>query len=246
MNKILEASRGKKSDMHENATRSIAPEAEIVKVESEPVKSGLVETAEQVVVEEESYLIQKSHPRGRDRWAKGLSNQEAIFVKTYCEGAPKAEASRTAGFLQDNLTTVGTRLLKKRHIRDAVVAFRAFSLKALNLEVDDITRAFAAIAFADMADYYDSDGNVLAPKDMPNTAAVQEITMTTKPSGEVTYKLKLESKSDALKELAKAVGYYLGHEKAKRPLNINLNGLSLDELRKLAKMNGEETVNLEE
>lgn len=259
MNKIMEAAnRGKsesqinairgKSDMHENATRVNHKALEKEIVEGERVDETSSEQLELVETEEvtESYFVQKSHPRSRDRWAKGLSNPEAIFVKAYCEGEPKTIACRLAGFEAANHTNKANRLLKKRRIQDAVTAFRAYALKDLNLDAADITRAFAAIAFADISDYYDEHGEILSPKDMPNPAAVQEITTIIKPDGTKTHKIKLASKIDAAKELAKAVGYYEGHEKAKRPININMSGLSVEELRKLAKMSGEDSVEVEE
>ena len=189
-------------------------------------------------------FVEKPRIHTRERWMKGLSHREIIFVAHYHETRILKDSVEKAGYIGPRPDNTGLRLLKKKRIQDALLALRAYSLRSLNLDLEDITRTYAQIAFSRMEDFFDDEGNVLNPKDMPNTAPIQEIKVDVTRDGTKKYTIKLADKQKALQDLAKAVGYFESHEKAKRPMNIHLNGLSIEELRKLSQMKGDDLVDL--
>jgi phage terminase small subunit len=136
------------------------------------------------------------------------------FAEAYVIDRDPSAAARAAGFAAAAAAATGKRLLQN----PAVQAHIALLEKKLE-RVDDlvITRErimteYAKIAFANVADAYDSEGHLLPPHQIP--AAVIQAAKEYTP-GE---KIKLHDKTAALTALGKALGWFTDLNEARQAL----------------------------
>lgn len=120
----------------------------------------------------------------------------------------------------------GTILAGTPRMAHRIAYYRRLLAMQLDISTTRVMAELAAIATADIAGIFASDGTVIHPAQIPRQlrAAIKEIDVTTKAGGETTYKYKFHDKMAALKLLASIKGMDIEARKASAPnLTFNLN-----------------------
>lgn len=113
--------------------------------------------------------------------------------------------------------TEGGRLLARPDIKAEVIASQAARRKRTSVSADKVVRELGRIAFADVADLFDSEGNMLGVREIPleTRRAIQSLTVKQLTSGRgrnkrlngtAVVKIRFEPKSSALEKLCKHLG----------------------------------------
>jgi phage terminase small subunit len=130
-----------------------------------------------------------------------------VFVRHYLRDFNAARAARAAGFAAGGSKEQGYALLQEPDVKAEIERKQAELRTKLDVELDDILRELAAIAFArldDVATWHGKRLTVLSPADIPERAlpAIREISVAA--DGRIT--VKLHEKSTALITLGKHLG----------------------------------------
>lgn len=150
----------------------------------------------------------------------GLTPKQQAFVREYLLDGNATRAAAKAGYSARTAGQIGFNLLKKVEIQEALAeARKALEAKA-EVEAVRVIREQAAIAFSNIAELFDFDGDTLRLKslsEIPEAArrAVASFKVRRHVEGqgenarvvEVT-EIHLWSKSDALDKLARILGLY--------------------------------------
>ena len=154
----------------------------------------------------------------------GLTEKEMRFVEEYLIDFNATAAARRAGYragTYENLRFIGSRLLTKANIANALSYFKAERSRRVGVSQERVMQELARIAFACITDVVNIDGEL---KEQPNpnvdflaymewkdnVAAISEIDerIVTDSEGnqKSTYKIKLHDKLKALSLLMKHLG----------------------------------------
>ncbi len=99
-----------------------------------------------------------------------LTAKEALFVHHYVtNGYNAAAAARAAGFAESSANTQGAKLVAKPRVKAAIDALIAPTLKKLNVTKDRIIEELALIAFSDIGEAFNANGDLLPIHDMPES-----------------------------------------------------------------------------
>jgi phage terminase small subunit len=151
-----------------------------------------------------------------------LTPSERVFVDEYLVDRNGTRAYRAAfpGVAARSARTLASRLLAKVHIRDEIRAARRAQQIRTKVTADGVIRELSRIAFSDLIDYFDADGNPLPPHKVPRdarraiaAARVVSEKVTTTRRGKTTTRVRtrvlhycLHDKCSALDELATHLG----------------------------------------
>lgn len=142
---------------------------------------------------------------------KKLTAKQEEFVRQYLVDLNATQAAIRAGYSEKSADNIGSELLGKTGVAEAIAESQKAKAKDLNVTVSRILEEYAAIAFTKLTDIaeVDDDGKVIKykpTKDWPESAkaAVQEMSNTA--SG---MKIKLYGKTAALTDLAKHLGMFI-------------------------------------
>lgn len=148
---------------------------------------------------------------------KKPSPKERRFCENYVKTPIPSKAAREAGYKGEY--TTAWRLMQKPHVLEYIGRLTAELKKQSQLENEQIKEELKKIAFVDISDLHDKDGNLLPMSRMPEhaTAAIQEITEKIlsrsgddedNPTVLLERKVKLHSKPQAMDQLARHTGFY--------------------------------------
>ncbi|HEY1736225.1 MAG TPA: terminase small subunit [Methylovirgula sp.] len=149
------------------------------------------------------------------RQPRGAINPlEERFALAYLVTGSATEAARRVGLkgAEAHAHKSGYKMLQRPRVAAFIEAERAASIERTRVDVDRVKREFARIAFSDIGDLIEWDGNGFALKPSaeisPDDRAAIEL-LTVKP-GENGLKatIKLHSKQQALDSLARLLGLY--------------------------------------
>ena len=154
------------------------------------------------------------------------------FISAYISTNNITEASRQAGIAR----STATRWLKSPEVRQMLIDQR----NAVSIRVDvtamAVLQELKGLAFSNIEDYVNQDGTLKKISDMPNTGAIQELSVTDKVNHqgqkERTVRIKLVDKLTALKQISDNLNLFANNQTI-RPTVINFNNTSTEELRKL-------------
>lgn len=168
--------------------------------------------------------------------------EEETFCKLMASTADPAHAMQAAWPTrckdEKQATRKGTILASVPRIQHRIRYYRQLLSMQLDVTTSRIMAELAAIAMADIAGIFATDGSLLHPQQIPRQlrAAIKEIEVIETPAG-TRYKYKFHDKSQALKLLATVKGMDIEARKASAPtLNFTLNAptatpkLTVDEL----------------
>jgi len=100
-----------------------------------------------------------------------LTDKQSLFIKEYLIDLNATQAAIRAGYSKDTAQRIGSENLSKPLIQDGIQ--KAMQRRSDRVEVtqDMVVKELARIAFLDMRQAFDSDGNLLAIPDMPEDVA---------------------------------------------------------------------------
>jgi phage terminase small subunit len=147
------------------------------------------------------------------------TNKQLIFAQEYViSGCDKAEAAKRAGYTasqEGSYALIGREVYKSETVQALIKEIGTRLEKRYELTTNRIGREMAHLAFFDIADILDSDGNVKPIKDIPPHArrviTGVEVEQTYDKNGKMTGKLKrvkLASKEKCLEMLARIQGMF--------------------------------------
>ena len=145
-----------------------------------------------------------------------LTRKQEIFVQEYLVDLNATQAAARAGYSERNADKIGSELLGKTRIQEAVQEAMSLRAKRTGITQDRVLGEYGRIAFSDLSDYitWGPDGVVLKSwKDLTpdQRAAVAEVSETA--GG--TLRLKLYDKRGALDSLVKHLGMFDRHDAVK-------------------------------
>ena len=139
---------------------------------------------------------------------KPISNQERVFLTKYALTGNMLNSLRSAGYSQVTQRQDGYKILRRPHVQKAYQEIIARPLDEIQASLVRIVRENSYVAFSDLGECFDREGNVLPIEEMPESArrAVSSMKVTRKYNRnkdgeselEVTREIKLWSKPQAL------------------------------------------------
>lgn len=172
-----------------------------------------------------------------------LTAKQQAFVTEYLVDLNATQAAIRAGYSEKNADKIGSELLGKTGVAEAVQAALNERAKRTEITADRVIAELAAIAFADLTDVaaWSEDGelNMLASHQLSReaSAAIKEVFSTTSTvtfdNGDerstVYKKLKQHDKLKALELLGRHLGMF------KRDVDVNVTvGITVGKLHELA------------
>lgn len=141
-----------------------------------------------------------------------LSPRAARFVAEYLVDCNAAAAARRAGYSQRTAHSQGGRLLRNVAVAQAIAAAQARRVQRVEVTADAVVRELSRVAFSDVGQLHDADGNLLPLQQLPEDArraVVQFEAEAVGQDGEAVTQLrrvKLADKLKALELLARHLG----------------------------------------
>lgn len=135
-----------------------------------------------------------------------LTLKQQRFVEEYLVDLNATQAARRAGFSAQNAGKIGSELLGKTGIQNAIREAKAALAARVNVRQEDVIATLAAIAFADIHDYVDCSQEPwrLRPLNSLTSAQRQALAYAQqRPSG---FTVRLRDKVRALDLLAQHLG----------------------------------------
>jgi phage terminase small subunit len=180
----------------------------------------------------------------RSRLRKGLTPRQLRFVEAYLVCGNATEAARRIGLSETNAQGNGFRLARVPAVAAAIKAEQEASAQRTRITADRVREELARIAFAEIGDIADWDGEdfVLRPREAiarDDRAAIAELRLKQGKHG-VRATIKLHSKQRALDALAKHLGLYSKQTSAAEAAQYHVQGrdartVLLERLRRIAK-----------
>lgn len=140
-----------------------------------------------------------------------LNERQVLFCENYlADPSNQTEAARQAGYLDPGKTS--RYLLDHEDVKAYLARRREEISKRLGISPESVLRELAGIAYFKLSDFVDEDAdgnpilNIQKLKTSPSAAAVTEVTLTKKPGGITTVKVKQADKVQALLQIAKHLG----------------------------------------
>ena len=174
-----------------------------------------------------------------------LTDKQKRFCDEYLIDGNATQAAIRAGYSPKTANEQGARLLANVSISEYIRARQKKTADKLSLTHERLAEEYARVAFSDVRRLYNEDGSLKDPKDWDDDMAaavagvetIEERDPKTKQLTGYTRKVKLWSKSAAMADVGKHLGFFEKDNEQKKA--IDLSGLSasekLDLLRLLTK-----------
>ena len=132
-----------------------------------------------------------------------LTTREEVFVENVAAGENQTKAVEKAGYSKRSAKVIGSQLLNKKIVQDAIRERKAHAYRANDLCAEMVVGALNEIAFAPTQLIIREDGavDVAEARRLGLTHLIKRIRVTPTPFGEKT-EVEFYSRLDALKKLA--------------------------------------------
>lgn len=171
-----------------------------------------------------------------------LSHQQTVFCLEYLKDFNGTRAAIEAGYAKRSAAAQASSLLNRPHIQAEIKRRLERVLQKVEVTIEDVVSEYARIAFVDLKDAYDDNGQLLHPKDMPENIrraisgvdVLEEFEGTGREREQIgfTKKLRTWDKLKALEALGRYVGMLTDANDPNKPkgrdININIGGAQLD------------------
>lgn len=141
-----------------------------------------------------------------------LTEKQQRFVDEYLIDLNATQAAIRAGYSINNADKIGSELLGKTRVSEAISKAMAERSKRTGINQDRIVLELAKIAFVKITDVVNSDCEILTDADEADLAAIESVKVKTIPtkSGEagIEREVKLASKLKAIELLGKHLGMW--------------------------------------
>lgn len=140
---------------------------------------------------------------------RGLTDKQAAFVREYLVDLNATQAARRAGYSSANADKIGSELLGKTRVAEAIQGAQARRAERTEITADRVIEEIAAIAFAHMGQYatWGDDRVSLRDSAEVDARAVSEVKQTVSQFGS-SVAIKLHDKLSALEKLGKHLGMW--------------------------------------
>lgn len=108
-----------------------------------------------------------------------LSKREEAFAKSYAAHENGTKAATEAGYSKRSAHSQSTVLLKRPEVQERIFALRMAASLRTNVTVDRVLLEMARVAFADVRNIFDDDGNLLPPKEWDDETAASIVGLDT-------------------------------------------------------------------
>ena len=100
-----------------------------------------------------------------------MTPKQKRFIEEYLVDLNATQAAIRAGYSKDTAYSIGCENLTKPEIQEAINEAVTARSKRVEVTADMVVRELAMIAFVDIRQAFDADGNLLPIKDMPENVA---------------------------------------------------------------------------
>ena len=139
-----------------------------------------------------------------------LKRQYEVFVRGLVAGLAGAEAYRRAGYKAKNADVCAVQLQKRPDIQARLEYLQAKAIESLDIEIDRILQEDTYIAFSDVKDLLDEEGNPIPVEQLPDKVshAISSLKITTDQAGRTVTEYKLWPKDKSLDRFYRYKGLY--------------------------------------
>lgn len=110
-------------------------------------------------------------PTDKPTRPRELTDMQALFVLEYLKDLNATKAAIRAGYSEATAANIGSELLQKTGVADAIGQAMEKRAKRLNLEADRIVRELERLGFSDIRGIFDEQGGILPPSAWPDELA---------------------------------------------------------------------------
>lgn len=156
-----------------------------------------------------------------------LTDKQEQFCQEYLIDLNATQAAVRAGYSVDTAGAIGHENLKKPEIQDKIAVLQAIRAERTQVSQDQIVRELMKVAFGDVGNYFDENGNIIPVHEIETNArgaisAIKVLDEKTEQSEEVfkltvTKELKMWDKLKALEMLGRHVGIFERDNKQSKP-----------------------------
>lgn len=162
-----------------------------------------------------------------------MTELQKRFCEEYIKDFNAAAAARRAGYSPNMSNAAAHVVLQKEGVQEYMSTLIKGVQDRNRVEVDDLVQELKKMAFSDMADFYDEDGNILPVHEIPKEARAaldqyHDDIIPMKYGDKKSRRIRLNSKLDAIEKLMRYLGAYEKDNKQKG--EIDLTTRSTDEL----------------
>ena len=137
-----------------------------------------------------------------------LNIKQQRFVAEYLLDLNATQAAIRAGYSRRSASKIGPQLLGKTGVLAAIHARQEALQGAIGVRQEHVVAALAAIAFADIADYVESDDTGCHLRPMSALSHTQRMAIADAKQLSNGFRLRLHNKVRALEMLARHLGLY--------------------------------------
>lgn len=140
-----------------------------------------------------------------------LTDKQQRFVDEYLIDLNATQAAIRAGYSVKNASKIGSELLQKTRISEAVSRRMANRSKRTGVNQDRVVLELAKVAFAKMTDIVDSNGRIkedASPDDLACIESIKYKESDNEYGGSIEREVKIASKLKALELLGKHLGMW--------------------------------------
>lgn len=162
-----------------------------------------------------------------------LTDKQELFCREYVIDLNATQAAIRAGYSENSAKEIGSQNLTKLNIQEYIANHKRKTFEKLDISHERIAKEYAKIAFSDMKDCVDTDGNIKKINTIKNSAAISSVTTdeytTVAGTSHVKTKMTLHSKRDGLDGLSKHTGFFEKDNKQKSVAQIVVQGSNAQE-----------------
>jgi len=163
-----------------------------------------------------------------------MSERQRMFCHKYLETFSSRKAAIAAGFPEEEALQIGRKLLAKESVINYIREVNELRFKEARVSVRRIVEEFAKIAFSDITDYIDYDGETLTVKDLiqvKNPEVIKSLKVKTLEVGGERYgqevTIELHDKIKGLEALAKHLKMFSDGPASAPPSVLNAETVNL-------------------
>ena len=134
-----------------------------------------------------------------------LTLKQKIFIASYAANHNGKQAAIEAGYAASSAKDAGSRLLKHPEIQRGLNRTSINVMKKMRVTIEDIAEELSLLAFSNIRDCYDDDGNLMPVHKLPRevTACISEVTETMGKNGQKSWRYKMDGKTKNLELLGR-------------------------------------------
>lgn len=165
-----------------------------------------------------------------------LTDKQKKFCEEYLIDLNATQAAIRAGYSEDSAAVIGCENLIKPNIQEYIQKKQKALSEKTGITHEMLLAEYAKIAFIDIREYYDQNGNLLMPHELSDKAAaalagidideIYEFINGSKQKIGETKKIKLQSKLSALDSIGKHLGFF-AVDNSQKAVNVSMPAINV-------------------